>query len=353
MKIKLLLLFYFPCNLLCSQPILTRNNYFEINDSILLYQKSDATLLGFSTGSSGANVMWDFSMMDFTHPSVTVDTIIYMDPNGTPFYPVSMSADYSQSNLCFLVKTDPYSPFNYDYNYCYVNADSLSFIGHWADGGGNEIWEDHCSNNIKLLMFPFTYQNSFVDTFQRFYFDMSGSDAHYINGTHVVSADGYGSLITPDGTTMHDILRIHSVESVRDSNVYFGINYRTQHNYYWYSANSKGYILRLEMYASDSTLISSAYYQKQTNLTSSVHSNDYKNNFMLYPNPGTGTFRIYSTSQDEISIEIYDTQGKFIQAIRPVGKGSKEIDLSFLPGGMYLIKVETKESSFTQKLIIE
>ena len=74
---------------------------------------------------------------------------------------------------------------------------------------------------------------------------------------------------------------------------------------------------------------------------------------MLYPNPGTGTFRIYSTSQDEISIEIYDTQGKFIQAIRPVGKGSKEIDLSFLPGGMYLIKVETKESSFTQKLIIE
>ncbi|TAH40964.1 MAG: T9SS type A sorting domain-containing protein [Bacteroidetes bacterium] len=353
MKIKFLLLFFFACNLLCSQPILTRNNYFEINDSILLYQKSDTTLFGFSTGSSGANMVWDFSMMDFTHPSVTVDTVIYLDPNGTPFYPVRMSADYSQSNLCFLIKTNPYSPLNYDYNYCYINADSLSFIGHWPDGGGNEIWEDHCSDYLKLLKFPFTYQNNFVDTFKRFYFDMSGSDGHYISGTHAVTADGYGSLITPDGTTIHDILRIHSVESVRDSNVLFGINYRTQHNYYWYSANQRGYIFRLEMYASDSILISSAYYQKQTNLHSSIQGLENKNDFILYPNPGAGCFRISNTGRKIDLIEIYDSKGKFIQSIRPFTYEANDLNLSFLPAGMYMIRVENDLRSFTQKLMIE
>jgi hypothetical protein len=151
MKKKLLILFCFSCYLLHSQPVITRNNYFDLGDSVLVYQKTDFSLTGFTVGGIGGNVSWDYSTMDFTHPSVTVDTILYIDPAATPFYPIHMSADYSQSNLCYLILTDPFSPGNYDYNYCYIDNDSLSFIGHWANGGGNEIWEDHCTDFIRLL----------------------------------------------------------------------------------------------------------------------------------------------------------------------------------------------------------
>lgn len=356
MKSNLLLLFYFHCTLLLSQPVLTRSNYFYIGDSTLIYHKFDSSLVGFNSGSSGANVTWDFSSMDFNHPAVNVDTILYIDPVGTPFYPVTMSADYSQSNLCYFIKSNPFSPFNLDYNYCYIDNDSLSFIGHWPDGGGNELWEDHCTDLIKLLSFPFHYQDNFIDTFSRFYFDMSGSDEHYQNGTNSVIADGYGTLITPDGITVPDILRIHTIESVRDSNLLFGITNFTQHNYYWYSSNSRGFILRLEMYRTDSSMISSAYYQKQTNTNASVNNISTNQNLLhFYPNPGKDRFSFVSALNGYAKIDTYNSFGQKIFSInKSLTNGVNELDFHDLPAGVYYVKVYfSSQDYFAGKVVVE
>jgi hypothetical protein len=183
---------------------------------------------------------------------------------------------------------------------------------------------------------------------------MSGSDEHYITGTNTVTADGYGSLITPDGISLSDIIRIHSVENVRDSNALFGITNRIQHNYYWYSASQRGYILRFEMSGSDSTIISSAYFQKQTNLINSVPIVINNSNLIIYPNPGTGKFLINSIDDYNASLAIYDLMGQFVKEInRPFIRGVNELNLDFLPSGMYLIKVSSERQSHTQKLVVE
>jgi hypothetical protein len=113
-----------------------------------------------------------------------------------------------------------------------------------------------------------------------------------------------------------------------------------------------GYILRLEMSSIDSAVISSAYYQKQTNLISAVDINLPKTGISLFPNPGTGRFWIVSPLEENASAEIYNYTGQIIQTIWPIARGSNELDLSFLPPGIYVFKVATDQISFSQKFVV-
>ncbi|MCD6068021.1 MAG: hypothetical protein K0S33_2847 [Bacteroidetes bacterium] len=350
----ILLPLLFSCAFLPAQsPVITSAVNFHPGDSLLLYHKHDASLAGFSPGPSGANVSWDFSAMDFNHPSVIVDTLFYLSPVGTPFYPVTLSADYSQSNLCRLLKTNPVDVRNEDYSYYLASADSLSFIGHWADNSGSEQWEDHCSNFIKELSFPFSHTDNYSDSFTRFFNDMSGSDEHYITGTYAVMADGYGSLITPDGTTIPDVLRLHAVESTRDSNGLFGITMYTRHIYRWYTPASKGFILSLEMDPGNST-VSLADYQKQTNESISLPEKMQQNNgISIYPNPNNGIFTIRSATPFSW-IEIRNVLGEAVfRTDRSVYTQQQEFNISFLPAGIYFMRTGVAEKSSLSKFVIE
>src|SRR5690606_15856699 len=73
--------------LAAQSPTLTRSNYFVIGDSALEYLKYDTSLWSVSIGPLGQGVTWDFSAIDLEHPSVMVDTLLFIDPAGTPFYP--------------------------------------------------------------------------------------------------------------------------------------------------------------------------------------------------------------------------------------------------------------------------
>lgn len=331
---------------------MTSANNFQAGDSLLLYHKHDGSLSTFSVGTAGANVTWDFSAMDFNHPSVIVDTLFYLHPTGTPFYPVTLSADYSLSNLCFLRKTNAFDTRNFDYNYYYADNDSLSFIGHWADNSGNDHWEDHCTDFIKELAYPFSYLDTYTDLFEEFYVDMSGSDEHYVTGLRTVTADGYGTLITPDGITLNNILRIHIIEMSSDSNVLFGVTLRTIHTYRWYSPLIKGYILSMEMDAANS-VITLADYQKQTNVTTSVNEINSSVAFNLYPNPSKGVFTVQSTNTLS-QIDIYNSMGQCVShhSYAPLIFNT-ELNISFLPKGIYLVKTALEGKVLIKKVVIE
>src|SRR5687767_2187422 len=93
------LLLLLPIYLQAQSPVITRSNYFDIGDTALIYVKFDTSLLSLSVGDAGADVVWDFSNVDFNHPSVIVDTLLFISPVGTPFYSTADSADYSDANL--------------------------------------------------------------------------------------------------------------------------------------------------------------------------------------------------------------------------------------------------------------
>lgn len=69
-----------------------------------------------------------------------------------------------------------------------------------------------------------------------------------------------------------------------------------------------------------------------------------KENFIISPNPGTGTYQI--TGKNIESIEVRNIAGKFI-----LESNNNKIDISNEAKGIYLVKVKTKNSTIIKKLI--
>jgi hypothetical protein len=71
----------------------------------------------------------------------------------------------------------------------------------------------------------------------------------------------------------------------------------------------------------------------------------------IYPNPVSGG-KIYITSKSGLNkdVEIYDVLGKRILAANVT---SKELSISELTSGVYIIKIKEGEATATRKLIIK
>ncbi len=70
----------------------------------------------------------------------------------------------------------------------------------------------------------------------------------------------------------------------------------------------------------------------------------------IYPNPTTsGKIFITSKASLDKKIEIYDVLGKKLIDILLTGK---ELNISALPNGVYILKIKENENSATRKLII-
>lgn len=337
------------CSSVSSQiPVINRSHYYDIGDSLLIFNKSDISLQDFGAGQSGPNVFWDFSEMDFTHPSVTTDTLIYISPESTPFFD-DPDVNYNIANMCTVRKTDPFSSYNNDYTYMHLNDDSLSYIGHWADNGGNETWFDHCDNVIKELNFPLTYLDHYTDLYERFFLDVSGSDDHHITGSLEVIADGYGSLMTPDGDIIDNTVRIHNILSVRDSSLMFGVINKTIHSYRWYSSEQKGWILNMTMSTLNPLVPETAEYARlQESPTSVAGIENDQRFFECYPNPGNGTFRIshcdlidHLSICDAVGHEIYSVDKPSVHSIPQISSP-----------GVYVIRIDSGHKTTTQRLVV-
>jgi hypothetical protein len=75
--------------------------------------------------------------------------------------------------------------------------------------------------------------------------------------------------------------------------------------------------------------------------------------FKVYPNPSNGIIQVELTdqAQDEFRIRLMDLNGKLVYETECYDKQC-ELDLA-LPGGMYLLNIESSERSITQKIILE
>ena len=75
--------------------------------------------------------------------------------------------------------------------------------------------------------------------------------------------------------------------------------------------------------------------------------------FKIYPNPSSGIIQVELTdpAQDEFKIRLMDLNGKLVYETVCYDRQC-ELNLA-LPGGMYLLNIESSERSITQKIILE
>ena len=76
-------------------------------------------------------------------------------------------------------------------------------------------------------------------------------------------------------------------------------------------------------------------------------------NFNIYPNPNTGTFTLIAPSKGEVNVNVYNNMGQNCYAKKYNDlSGGNQINLSNLPAGVYLVKMEQGNKVGTKKLII-
>ena len=359
MKMKSILTTFFVTAILsfsyCQIPIITQSDYYQLGGEYLRINKFDIELNSVSIGSSGTNITWDFSTVDFAHPSVMFDTISCVLPNGTPFFN-EPGMNYNLSNYCLRKDTETFSPEDDTYFYYKLENDSLNFIGDWADNGISEKWFYSFSNLRTDLIFPFTYNDIHTDLFEAAFLDMSGSDWHYQSGSTEVTVDGYGEIITPDGNTIYNTVRVKEVVNIEDSNVLFGVNNYINTSYYWYSADEEGPILQLDMHPTLPNTINNAYYFKKIGQTSSISEIPETPYFNIYPNPTSNSFSIsiVGNSNDDFAISIYNYSGKLVKKKENILTNSVFTNSEDLSPGIYIVELSDKKMPIgRQKLVIQ
>lgn len=330
----------------CGQtPVITRTNYFNLNDKFLRIGKIDTGLNSIVVDTGGANVTWDYSSVDFAHPSVMYDTLTVVLPDSTPFFNLP-SVNYDTSNLCLKIDTDPFSLEDETFIYYLADMNSVQFAGMWANNGGSERHEYHFTDLSTELVFPFTYNQIFIDSFESSYIDQSGSGMHYQHGSITVTADGYGTLINYEGDTIDNALRIKQEIAYIDSNDLFGTNDMYFLSYFWYSSDGMGPILQLQMDGGDPSVVMMAYYFKNLIYTSAPSLNSLQTQLSIYPNPAEDAFTVNvgNEPKTEYTLSIYSVTGKLMHQQR-VTTVQTQFSSERLSSGMYFVELVDENGS--------
>ncbi|WHF51474.1 T9SS type A sorting domain-containing protein [Chryseobacterium gotjawalense] len=75
-----------------------------------------------------------------------------------------------------------------------------------------------------------------------------------------------------------------------------------------------------------------------------------KNSFSIAPNPAKNYFNIENNGKKINSVLIYSLDGKVVKSL--TNPQSKQVDVSVLPKGTYLVKVNSENSESTKKLMV-
>lgn len=80
---------------------------------------------------------------------------------------------------------------------------------------------------------------------------------------------------------------------------------------------------------------------------------DQENTFKIYPNPSSGYVNIITKSKENFNIEITNSIGQNVFNVQNIELGSTNIDLSFLPAGIYYLSIHTENEIISKKLILK
>jgi hypothetical protein len=285
---------------------------------------------GFPQGAAGANQTWNFTSIGNTGSSSSQIVAVNSTPNGALF---------TNSNIA--------SSSGGAYVYYSSSANALTINGVASPSGGPLITY---SNGEDFLRYPLTFGNTYTDTWAATF--TSGVD-FFRTGSVTVTADGYGTIITPQGT-FTNALRIHFVETYHDSSD-FAVGDYTNDQYFWYKDGIT------EALASTYTFTST--FAGQTNTTTGgtyasgtvgIEESQLSSSIALFPNPAQETINL--TIDDEnisnAKVKIINQLGQDVTPVEIINinaGNNTQIDVAYLKNGIYSIQILLQDNSIINK----
>ena len=316
-----------------AQPVITYNgNASQIGDT---YQIAGASGT-FDPGPGGANQNWDFSDINATL-SYTVNVV---NPASTPFADV-----FTESTHAFHTTGS-----SEGYSYGEINSSEWLNDGVGFDPGGDTESVIHYTNPVKLMQYPFSFNNTYTDSYFASYSLVEGMVTHH-NGTITATADAWGSVTTPAGT-YNNTLRVKEERNFTDSiwidGVFVYTTSSTQTDYYWYTASSHSSVISISE-TGDGTSVT---YRSET---VGIEDNPLLSQVSIYPNPAGNTLNIKLPEGDieNTEISVVNLTGQQMLQLENNGNHQLQADISGLAPGIYFLTIKSNSGEFTTKRFIK
>lgn len=286
----------------------------------------------FSPGNSGSNQVWNLSAISPT--AINSSTVIPLGSTPNPTVP--------NANLCVNTGTL--------YNYHATNSTAFQNCSGIASSSIHVSYTDP----EDILHYPFTYNNTFTDTWAGSY--QLFSNPMNLTGTTTVLADGHGTVITPH-STYTNALRVHITTTIMEtpgSSTFTITRYRDE--YRWYSPGVRYHV------AAVFTTTNSTNNDPSGGMFISGHSMSVDenlaqvNSLVIYPMPASKEFNLYFEEgiPQKIDIDIYNSIGQKIKALTNLYSNEKSttINIQELTSGIYYLGIKTEVGSFNKKIIV-
>ncbi|KAA5533302.1 T9SS type A sorting domain-containing protein [Taibaiella lutea] len=340
LKFSLSLLLSVAANMAIAQPTLTAlTSTPTVGLKDTLHQNTT-----YLPGNAGANQTWDFSGQTFS----SIVPNAYEACNST-----NNCGAFPGANLVD----------NANGSYIYYNATSTALSIQGTSVSGTNIPNSDAED---FFQFPITFGNSYTDTWQATM--TNGGMTFYRSGIDSVSADGWGTLITPAGT-FANTLRVKRIMTYKDSANVGGspiiINYVTT-LYSWNDVSHKDMLYSTSQIVATtggtpSTTNTSTYTSGQVSTGPSGISNTEaatKLNLQISPNPAHDKVQVAITleAKTTATINITDITGRVVYTSisnnLSTGNNRIEISTTNIPAGLYILRIMAGDTISASKLVI-
>ncbi|MGZ3898955.1 MAG: T9SS type A sorting domain-containing protein [Bacteroidia bacterium] len=312
----------------CSNAQLTLTKAF--NEPVIgdLYVKAQFDTVGTIPKNTGAGQLWNYSTLtpvNFTETSTY--TTVASVPNGSLFPGATLAENQGGTNYTMYKSTGS--------NFEVQGINNPGAAVNFSNTGIFAIWP-----------IAFGYNNTDIASGSS-----TGSVISTINATVNVNAAGTGTIMLPGGVVINNVLQVIQTITVSQSTGTMSGTFVQKH-YDYYSGSQKFPVLSLE-YKTQGGF--NAFINK--NVVTGVASNEFKNEFNVYPNPVKDvlTISLNNNSNLPVSITLTNLVG---QVVKAVSLGSESninslINVADLSKGVYLVNIKTGTSSSVKKVIID
>lgn len=332
MKNYLTLLLSFFAFQAFAQPEITQANLPLVGDSVVISICSNPL----EPGASGPMQTWDMAYLTTSEEQ----SFMYIPPSEG-----LMADSFPSANLCAKSWQDDYSYYN-------VSPTAFSTLGHVVTIDPNDT-SALVFDNIEQFGLPYTYNDTYSDEFSGIFYS-PGFGPLFFDGSLDFTADGYGTLILPNGTYTN-VVRYHIY---REQTSYFmGIPSTTSKDQWaWVSADYRFWLLLMEEIWDGFSTTSLIWYDKNPypkiptgiNLPSVASG-------QISPNPvRTGEkIMIHWTKDEPSSVSFIRIDGSLIYKKQMhLTPGSNLIDCPEMAAGLYILRILTETGFSTEKVLV-
>lgn len=332
-------------------------------------------------GREGENVIWDFGKLKSINNRYS---LTYSSPDLLDNSYYILGRDTIQANndsVRYLIGTEHSTMY-----YLQVKDNSLYVLGH-----ENATTSLKYTPSLLSMAYPTNYNEPHQKQYQskglyscRIPFESQGEIKQ--------TADAYGVMILPSGDTLKNVMRVKTVQTIKET--IFDVNNNVNtildmnvENYKWFSKGYRYPIFEtIKTIPQDSTAneFSTAFFfppqehlyldtdpdnlavldslwdidHKIQDVTDPTQEQPNANlSYNFYPNPVESllTVEYYLEKPSSVTISLYNLEGRLIKTVvKPIsssGVYSEQIDCSSLAKGTYIISIGTGYKVYSDKLI--